>query len=1372
MKTEPESISTPADETARDKRKAALSAASRKSRRTGRIKAPFRDLLPPVFSGAALVLLFFLMGRQNHLLVHCFAELLSISIAAGIFMLVRNTRDFITDKRILFIGTAYLFVALIDLFHTLNLGGMGVFSRGPGNDTATQLRLSARFLESLSLLLFTTLGRKRLPMGPFLLFYTLVTGFLFLSVFVLETFPPCVDANGDLTFFTRGSGLMITCLLIFTLYRLWKKRDAAGGRVFHAMAAAVLATICSEIIFYMNTAPGGYINLAGDLFKVASFYLLYKAVTRSGPGRPYALLFRDHMQSKEKLRASNERWNLFSRHMGSLLTIFDDNLRLVDISPALAALWDTDIRKIKGSPIGELLPPGTGEAFKNGLAEVLETRRALSVKDTVRFSDELQKTFQSTLFPMSTHDGSRHCVGTFSFDITEQEASRNLFRQSEVRFSKIFHCSPLLMAISTIEEGRFLEINDSYTRITGYPREAAVGTTSPELGFISREDRDELKRSLLENGHLGPIEVNLKKRDGTPVVCRYWGELIETDGTMRLLSIASDITREKRAETERELTLRLLRLINSETDTPGLIRGATTLLHRWAACDAVGIRLKQDDDFPYFETRGFPGDFVCTESCIRARDREGNLLRSLTGEPVLECLCGMVLSGALDPSLRQATAEGSFRTNNASEFIAAEIRKDPAFRARGGCLGEGYESMVLVPLRFGTQTLGLLQFSDRGKDKFSSADVRLMERFGANLSTGLRGRQDLAALHASEARYRTVFDNLPIGVIQLDTHRRSLLVNPQLLSITGYSREEITPTTFREITHPDDLSEDNRRFKELLRGSVETYEMEKKYTHKDGHTVDVELKMVPVKDNNDHIQSLIAMVQDITPRKKTEQEMRQLNLALEQAPDAVLITDPSGNIQYVNPFFETLTGYTREEVLGRPPAILKSGKHDAGFYGNMWDTIASGRTWKGRTVNRRKNGELFTVEGTISPVTDSGGSIVAFLAVKRDITAELRFEEQLRQAQKMEAIGALAGGIAHDFNNILYPMMGYAEMLREDLPDQSLQKEYAVQILGASKRARDLTRQILAFSRQSAPEQKATLVPPILEETLKLSRSSLPSTIKIHREISEDCPPVLADPTQIHQVIMNLVTNAFHAMERTGGTLSVRLETVERKDTPAVSHLPGERCLCLTISDTGHGMAPQTRKRIFDPYYTTKKTGKGTGLGLSVVHGIIRNHNGEIQVRSRQGKGTDFSVYLPVIPRAQVSAPQAPNASAEGGNEHILLVDDEKQIIIMVQRMLERLGYRVTTRTSSTDALELFRGNPDRFHMIITDMTMPNMTGEQLAAEIKAVRPGIPILVCTGFSEKLLNDSSLPPGINGILHKPVLLNDLAVGIRKHLSSSS
>jgi PAS domain S-box-containing protein len=494
--------------------------------------------------------------------------------------------------------------------------------------------------------------------------------------------------------------------------------------------------------------------------------------------------------------------------------------------------------------------------------------------------------------------------------------------------------------------------------------------------------------------------------------------------------------------------------------------------------------------------------------------------------------------------------------------------------------------------------------------------------------------------------------------------------------------------------------------------------------------------------------------------RESEEKFRSY---IDNAPDAIFIVDQKGNYLEVNQAATRMTGYTTDELLSM----------------NLLDLVPS--------ESRRKASNYFDQVIKIGKATtdipfaqkDGGSgnwSITAvklsqnrFLQFAKDTTDERQLELQLRQAHKMESIGTLAGGIAHDFNNILSSILGYTELTLATLPEDDSQiRQFIAAVLRAGERARELVSQILTFSRQGEQIYAPIEIHLVVKEALQLLRSSLPSTIEIRQKIAVT-GRVIADPTQIHQVIMNLCTNAYHAMEESGGILSVEL-SYEEIDLMGLIRLPDltpGTYLKLSVSDTGKGMGPAIIERIFDPYFTTKKKGKGTGLGLSVVHGIVKSHQGTITAESSPGKGSVFNVYLPAT-RAHEEVKPTPTALLPMGDERILLVDDEKEIVEIEQQMLQHLGYQVITRESSLEALETFRTSPDDFDVVVTDLTMPSMTGERLTRELIRLRPDIPVILCTGFSEMIDEEKAASLGIKKFLFKPVSMADFAMAVREVL----
>jgi PAS domain S-box-containing protein len=529
----------------------------------------------------------------------------------------------------------------------------------------------------------------------------------------------------------------------------------------------------------------------------------------------------------------------------------------------------------------------------------------------------------------------------------------------------------------------------------------------------------------------------------------------------------------------------------------------------------------------------------------------------------------------------------------------------------------------------------------------------------------------------------------------------------------------------------------------------------------------------------------------ITERKLAEEERMRLAAAVEQSADAVIITNTKWVIDYVNPAFTAITGYSAKEAVGQPLRIpKKEDQHLLALYREIRKTLAGGETWSGRFTNAKKDGSSYETEAMAFPVRHKTGAVISYVSIHRDVTRQLKLEKDLRQAQKMEAIGTLAGGIAHDFNNILAAIVGYTEMARLRLEPEDPLRRNLDQVLKAGARATELVKRILAFSRQTEQSHQPVRIASVVKDALALLRPSLPATIEIQKRISlsADEGVIFADPTEIQRVVMNLCTNAAHAMRARGGVLLVALSNVKIAEhcgwkaeneglASDVFHptagtradiypplAPGSY-VRLEVSDTGDGMAPEVMERIFDPYFTTKKVGEGTGLGLSVVQGIVRTYGGEMTVHSEPGKGATFEVFFRGIEKQILVEAETKPALAAGG-ERILFVDDEKALAELGKELLESLGYKVIATTSSIEALETFKSDPYAFDLVITDMTMPGLRGEELAKEIIAMRPGMPIILCTGYSELVDENQARQIGVREFVMKPWMVSKFAETIRR------
>lgn len=647
----------------------------------------------------------------------------------------------------------------------------------------------------------------------------------------------------------------------------------------------------------------------------------------------------------------------------------------------------------------------------------------------------------------------------------------------------------------------------------------------------------------------------------------------------------------------------------------------------------------------------------------------------------------------------------------------------------------------------------------------------------ALLEEALREREQAGEmLQNSEKRYRCLFESAKDGILILDANTGKVVdANPYLLQLLGYAHDALCGKYIWELGVFKDIAASKDAFKTLQDNEYIRYE-DLPLETKSGQSIAVEfVSNVYLVDHSKVIQ---CNIRDITAHKRAKAERVRLMAAIEQVGESIFVTDALGSIQFINPAFTKMTGYSGEEAIGQNPRILKSGEQDELFYRDLWDTISGGTTWSGRLVNKRKDATLYTEETTISPVRDSLNKIVNYVSVGRDITAHLKLTSQVNQAQKMEAIGLLAGGVAHDYNNMLTVILGYAELAQRKVnPFQSVHADLE-EIIKAGKRSIDITRQLLIFAR------KQTIVPVVLdlnksvESMLTILRRLIGENIELTWLPREGLASIKMDPSQGDQILVNLCLNARDAVNDVG-KVTIETENVIFDEAYCAEHVgfvAGEYVM-LAVSDDGCGMDKETQDQIFTPFFTSKEVGEGTGLGLSIVYGIVKQNNGFINVNSAPGKGSTFKIYLP---RHTTQAVEVPQESVVGGvgesvakkssshQKTVLVVEDEPALLQMSKMMLEKLGYRVLTAHKPSEAIRLVEGNAEEIHLLLTDVIMPEMNGNDLAARVQFLCPSIKIIFMSGYTAKVTTELSELDEDKNFIGKPFSMDDLAVKVQDAL----
>jgi two-component system cell cycle sensor histidine kinase/response regulator CckA len=676
---------------------------------------------------------------------------------------------------------------------------------------------------------------------------------------------------------------------------------------------------------------------------------------------------------------------------------------------------------------------------------------------------------------------------------------------------------------------------------------------------------------------------------------------------------------------------------------------------------------------------------------------------------------------------------------------------------------------VVIPGR--ERPFGVLTAHSKRERKFTGHDASFLQSVANVFATAIERKQADQKLQESNQMLEMLIESSPVPIVAMDRFGSVFHWNTSAETTFGWKKEEIIGKRY-PLAPLDKQHEFQALLDVVLQGGtfagVEVHRI-----RKDGSPVEVSLSAAPLRNAAGEVIGALSVIADITERKRAEAERQRLSTAVEQSAQSVVITDHTGKIQYVNPAFTAVTGYSREEAMGKTTQLLKSGRQDPEFYACLWQTIKAGETWRGEIINRRKDGAFYTAEMSITPVRDESGKIVEFIAIHNDITQKRALERQLAQAQKHDAIGQLAGGIAHDFNNVLGAVLGMAELGLMEVSQGSKIHERLKKIQHHAGRAVALTRQLTAFARRQELERRDINLNHAVAEVISLLGETLGKDIELRTKLAPDLNVTRADPGQVEQILMNLCLNARDAMPQ-GGQLFIETDnTIVDQEFcrihPAARSGPYVR---LTVSDTGTGMDAKTTERIFEPFFTTKSPGKGTGLGLATAYGIVKQHDGFIHVYSEPGEGATFRIYFPVSAAAAAEEAAAPTqAAVRGGSETILVADDHEGLRDLLGESLQALGYHVLLAGDGEEALQQFTEHQSEIDLVVLDVIMPKLRGPEAYSRMSTLRPGVPVIFCTGYNADTPLVSASIKTATSVLQKPYTTKILAQQVRSALDGA-
>jgi|GEM_PF-1920338 len=1019
-------------------------------------------------------------------------------------------------------------------------------------------------------------------------------------------------------------------------------------------------------------------------------------------------------------------------------------------------------------------------------------------------------------------------------DITDRKQIEDELRASEEKFRLLVETSPDTISLMRLKDGKLVFLNDSFSTLTGYSPEEVLGKSTSEFDiWANPEDREKFAQLISTKKKVRNLEVTFKTKNGIPKTCLISADIIHYKNDAFILSVTRDIEDLKTLEKEQELLLEqvnaaltrinfLLKaapavIFSAKVDYPYPITFISENLKSISGYPPglflekkkLWIELIHPDDqeavlnglkhLSEKTTKTFEFRFKFANGQYHWIQLGANIVRSKRTKSLFGYWIDISERKNFETALQKSEKllkeaqhigkQGSWEYDLVNDKLYASEELYRLFELEEGSQVPSYtlffnrihpKDRRLVskcytkslrekkPLKIEHRLLlpdGRVKWISTQGITYYDENGNPIRSVGSTIDITEKKLIEIS-LRESEERFRFIFEHTGTATLLVDKKGNIKFANQMCRKLFGYSTEQLKNTPWHQLASPETVKKGRVYFNKSFEAPKEPRQFEGNILDSNGNTHTCLISISVMPDNKNAIIS----IWDITQRIKAEEDRRLLYSVIEHTNEAISIADANYNFLYVNKFFTKLYGYSFDEVINKPVTLIQSPKQDPAIIKKLEATINSGKAWKGYLYKRKKDGTDIEVQVTVAPILDNRGIPTNFIAIHHDVTREREIEQRAKRSQRLEALGTLAGGIAHDFNNILTPILGYTYLSMELANSNDKLYNNLKQIELAAERARELVHQILTFSRQIVKKRNPILISPIIKEALKLLRAGIPSTITIEQQIEPIEDTVIADPTEIHQIIVNLCTNAYQAMPK-GGKLTVRLEKV-KIDESFIENFPEFKkgaYLKLTVQDTGVGIPDKIMDRIFEPYFTTKTKEDGTGLGLATVHGIVTSMGGYILVDSQKNKGTTFTIYFPIVNRSVTTTENNENGIATG-NETIVFVDDEPTLINLGTRILQKFGYRVHGFTNPNTALDFIKKNPQSFDLLITDMTMPSLTGLDLINEVKKIRKEIPVILISGYSDEINPENASQKGVDRFLYKPYSPKQFPKIIRELLDS--